>query len=95
MESTSTSALADLVRRAQRGDEAAEISSLLEATNARVLALLTPAQWECVALFTWGLYVVFRILGNNKRGFDPASLVMHPSLKKKPAPKKLEPAAAT
>jgi prolipoprotein diacylglyceryltransferase len=56
---------------------------------------LTPAQWECVALFTWGLYVVFRVWGNEKRGFDPASLVMHPSLKKKPAPKKLEPAAAT
>ncbi len=56
---------------------------------------LTPAQWECVALFTWGLYVVFRIYSNQKRGFDPASLVMHPSLKKKPAAKKLESAAAT
>jgi prolipoprotein diacylglyceryltransferase len=55
---------------------------------------LTPAQWECVALFAWGLYVVFRIYNNQKRGFDPASLVMHPSLRAKPKPTKA-PAPAT
>lgn len=49
-------------------------------------AHLTPAQWECTALFVWGLYVVFRMWGNHKRGFDPASLVMHPSWKAKKKP---------
>ncbi len=37
---------------------------------------LTPAQWECTALFVWGVYVVIRMAGNRRRGFDPASLVM-------------------
>lgn len=56
---------------------------------------LTPAQWECVALFAWGLYVVFRMRQNQAKGFDPASLVMAkpPEAKGKSSPKaKLKPA---
>jgi phosphatidylglycerol:prolipoprotein diacylglycerol transferase len=36
---------------------------------------LTPAQWEAVALFLLGLYMLKVILGFRARGFDPAELV--------------------
>ena len=39
---------------------------------------LTPAQWECSALFLWGVYVLIRMRANARRGFDPASLALDP-----------------
>ncbi len=36
---------------------------------------LTPAQWECMALFALGLYMLRVVLRFRARGFDPADLV--------------------
>jgi phosphatidylglycerol:prolipoprotein diacylglycerol transferase len=36
---------------------------------------LTPAQWEAIALFGLGLYMLWRVRRNTARGFDPADLV--------------------
>ena len=33
---------------------------------------LTPAQWECTALFAFGLYMLWVVLRFRSRGFDPA-----------------------
>lgn len=40
---------------------------------------LTPAQWECVALFLFGVGMLIYIRSLKARGFDPASLVMAPA----------------
>jgi prolipoprotein diacylglyceryltransferase len=40
---------------------------------------LTPAQWECVALFLLGVAMLVYIRSLRARGFDPASLVMAPA----------------
>ena len=38
-------------------------------------ASLTPAQWECVALFAFGLYMLRAVVRLRKDGVDPADLV--------------------
>ncbi len=49
-------------------------------------ANLTPAQWECIALFALGLYMLKVILGFRARGFDPADLVKAQPAKAAPGP---------
>ena len=39
---------------------------------------LTPAQWECTALFLFGLYMLFRVRQIVVSGDDPARLVLAP-----------------
>jgi phosphatidylglycerol:prolipoprotein diacylglycerol transferase len=39
---------------------------------------LTPAQWMCVALFTFGLVMLFRVWKSHGRGEDPAKAVLAP-----------------
>jgi phosphatidylglycerol---prolipoprotein diacylglyceryl transferase len=39
---------------------------------------LTPAQWECTALFVFGLYMLFRVRRIIASGDDPARLVLAP-----------------
>lgn len=41
-------------------------------------ATLTFAQWLCVALFAFGLTVVWRLRANRARGYEPAALIMTP-----------------
>ena len=42
---------------------------------------LTPAQWECVALFAYGLYMLFVVIRNKRRGIELAdALKVKPSV---------------
>ena len=58
---------------------------------------LTPAQWSCVALFAFGVAMLYVMRRNAQRGFDPATLVLREGVTfegdaAKPVPKTEEPA---
>ena len=51
---------------------------------------LTPAQWECIALFGFGLAMLAYVVRLKKRGEDPTELVLAPEV----PPEGVAPAAA-
>ncbi len=39
---------------------------------------LTPAQWACIALFAFGLFLAFRVRATHKKGIDPLDELLAP-----------------